>query len=84
MMFEINENGTYLDKLEALAAELAKRLDGASDKEAAGLARQYRETILEIERAKGLEEKDDEIDELLSERRADGLPGAVRQDRSTV
>ena len=32
----------------------------------------------------GLEEKDDEIDELLSERRADGLPGAVRQDRSTV
>jgi hypothetical protein len=77
----LNE-GTYIEKLEALAADLAGRLEGADDKTAAGLARQYRETICEIERMKGMESKDDEIEELLSER--DGKPGAVRQDRSTV
>ena len=83
-MVDTNKNGTYIEKLEALAAYLAERLEGASDKEAAGLARQYRETIQEIERMKGMEEKDDEIAELLSERAADGKPGAVRQDRSAV
>ena len=77
----LNE-GTYIEKLEALAADLAMRLEGADDKTAAGLARQYRETICEIERMKGLEQKDDEIDELISS--GDGLPGAVREDRSTV
>jgi hypothetical protein len=78
----LNE-GTYIDKLEALAEDLAMRLQGADDKTAAGLARQYRETICEIERAKGMEQTNDEIDELISER-ADGMPGAVREDRSTV
>ena len=43
----------------------------------------YGETLCEIERMKGLEQKDDEIDELISER-TDGMPGAVREDRSTV
>lgn len=81
MMVEVNENGSYIEKLEALAAELAGRLEHADDKTAAGLARQYRETICEIERMKGMESKDDEIDELLSE---DGKPGAVRQDRSVI
>ena len=76
----LNE-GTYIEKLEALAEDLARRLDGADDKTAAGLARQYRETICEIERMKGMEVKDDEIDKLLSE---DGKPGAVRQDRTVV
>ena len=83
-MVEINENGTYIEKLEALAASLAERLEGACDQTYASIARQYRETIQEIERVKGLEQKDDEIEELLSERQADGKPGAVRQDRSTV
>ena len=83
-MIDINEKETYIEKLEALAEELANRLEGAANKEAAALARQYRETIQEIERVKGLEQKDDEIEEILSERQADGMPGAVRQNRSTV
>ena len=74
--------GTFIEKLEALAEDLAMRLEGADDKTAAGLARQYRETICEIERMKGMEEKDDEVDALISG--GDGLPGAVREDRSTV
>ena len=78
----LNE-GTYIEKLEALAEDLANRLEDSDNKTAAGLARQYRETLCEIERMKGLEQKDDEIDELISER-ADGMPGAVREDRSTV
>ena len=78
----LNE-GTYIEKLEALAEDLANRLEDADNKTAAGLARQYRETLCEIERMKGLEQKDDEIDELISER-TDGMPGAVREDRSTV
>ena len=79
----LNE-GTYIEKLEALAADLAARLEGADDKTYAGIARQYRETICEIERMKGTEVNDDEIDELLHEREAEGKPGAIRQDRSAV
>ena len=79
----LNE-GTYIEKLEALAADLAAHLEGACDGTYASIARQYRETLMEIERMKGMEVKDDEIDEILSEREADGKPGAIRQDRSTV
>ena len=78
------KDGTYLEKLEALAEGLAGRLETACDGTYASIARQYRETLAEIERMKGMDEKDDEIDALLSEREADGKPGAIRQDRSAV
>lgn len=76
--------GTYKEKLEALAADLALRLESADDKTYAGLARQYRETICELDRIEGMEQQDDEIEALLSEREADGKPGAIRQNRATV
>ena len=76
--------GTYKEKLEALAADLAVRLEGADDKTYAGLARQYRETICELDRIEGMEQTNDEIQDILTEREADGKPGAIRQNLSTV
>ena len=77
-------DGTELEELKALAELLSRELQIADQKTIPQLARQYRETIIEIEKLKGQEQNDDEIDELLSERRAYGKPGAIRQDRSAV
>ena len=41
-------------------------------------SQEYRETIKEIEEIKGMEKDDDEIGEILSERKADGKPDTVR------
>ena len=78
------DDGTELGELIALAELLSRELQIADQKTIAPLAKQYRETICEIERMKGMGSNDDEIDEILSEREADGKPGAIRQDRSTV
>jgi hypothetical protein len=42
------------------------------------LSKQYRETIKEIEEIEGVDREDDEIGEILSARKADGKPDAVR------
>ena len=77
-------DGTQLAELEALAELIAAQLQVADEKTIAAIAKQYRETLDDIERVKGMEATDDEIDEILSERETDGKPGAVRQDRSGV
>ena len=72
-----------LVQLKGLLAILAEQIDekpGARD--LAQLSRQYRETLAEIEAIEGTEDDDDAIGEILSERRVDGKPGAVREDRS--
>ena len=48
------------------------------------LAKQYRETVREIEEIEGTQNHGDEISELIAQRQADGKPGAVRKDRSAV
>ena len=77
--------GNRLEMLRRLALKLARQLDaGVEDKSLASIARQYRETIREIEEIEGAVKTDDEIDELLSARAADGKPGAVRKNRTAV
>ena len=69
---------TRLDKLKELENQLSRALAEAETKELAALARQYRETLKEIEEIEGAEQNDDDISEILSERGAAGKPGAVR------
>lgn len=81
------KSGTRLEKLQTLAHELAVSIDLAyrdieSIKTLASLAKQYRETIAEIEAIEGTETTDDEISEILQERAADGKSGAVRKNRT--
>lgn len=81
------KSGSRLDQLKTLAHELAVSIDLACLTEkniqyAASLAKQYRETIAEIEAIEGTETTDDEISEILQERAADGKPGAVRKNRT--
>ena len=71
-----------LEKLKALEAKIYVAMQTADDRSLPALAKQYRETIREIEEIEGAEAQDDEIGEILSERAADGKPGAVRKDRS--
>ena len=69
---------TRLEKLKALEAKLLVRMDLCETKEMAALARQYRETLKEIEEIEGADQNDDDIAEILSEREAAGKAGAVR------
>ena len=46
------------------------------------VAKQYRETILEIEQIEGAKSDDDEIGEVLAQRQADGKSGTVRKNRA--
>lgn len=83
-MATVTASGTRLEQLENLAIVLAKQIDlctGKLDdsmKTVPQLAKQYRETIKEIEEIRGMEKDDDEIGEILSARKADGKPDAVR------
>ena len=84
-MQDIVNKASRLEQLKALMAVLAKAIDeepGARD--LAQLSRQYRETLQEIENIEGSGEADDEIGEILSERKASGKSGAVRKNRSKV
>ena len=73
---------TRLEKLKALEEELRKGIETCETKELAALARQYRETLKEIEEIEGAEADGDEITELLSNRESAGKPGAVRPSMS--
>ena len=46
------------------------------------LARQYRETLKDIEEIEGGDSIGDEIGEILAQRKSDGKPGAVRKNRA--
>ena len=72
-------NEPRVEQLKELLLVLAKQIDskpGARDM--ASLARQYRETLKEIEEIEGTTDNDDDIGQLLAKREADGKAGAVR------
>ena len=83
-MTTVTGNGSRLEQLENLAKVLAKQIDecanglGDGAKLMPPLAKQYRETIKEIEEIRGVADDDDEIGRILSTREADGKSGAVR------
>jgi len=75
---------TRLGKLKELENELRDLMSRSNSRTFATLARQYRETIREIEEIEGKNESTDEIAQILGQRESDGKPGAVRANRSTV
>lgn len=83
-MTTVTASGSRLEQLENLAKVLAKQIDQCIDNTDDGpklmpqLSKQYRETIKEIEEIRGVDKEDDEIGEILSARKADGKPDAIR------
>ena len=80
----VTKNGTRLDQLKTLAQMLADRLDNCEQKDTAQLAKQYRETILEIEEIEDRNDTDDELSEILQSRESDGKPAANRKDSTRL
>jgi hypothetical protein len=73
------KRGTRLDQLQLLANKLATEVEACDDPRLLPqLAKQYRETIRELDELKGMGQDDDEIGEILAKREADGCAGAVR------
>lgn len=73
--------GEYMDrlrKLKSLERKLMQQMKVADSKSYAALAKQYRETLREIDELESIGDSDDEIGEILAERKADGKSGAVR------
>lgn len=84
-MKSVTARGGRLKQLQTLAGVLAASIDSCEDDRALpALAKQYRETIREIEEIEGAEHRGDEIGALIAQRQTDGKPGAVRPDRSAV
>lgn len=84
-MKTVTSKGKRLDKLKELAKILAKNIDECADVRALPqLAKQYRDTIREIEEIEGTSDNGDEISEILAQRKADGKPGSVRKNRTTI
>ena len=82
-MKSITARGNRLEQLKQLARVLATNIDDCEDpKNLPQLAKQYRETIREIEEIEGANNHGDEVSDILGERAADGKPGAVRKDRA--
>ena len=74
-----------LSQLKALLEILANAIDaGPGARDLSQLAKQYRETLMEIEEIEGAEPSGDEISEILADRAADGKSGAVRKNRAKV
>lgn len=73
---------TRLEKLKRLEDEIYSLMQKANTRTYSSLARQYRETIKEIEEIEGTDNGEDEIAKLISE--SDGLSRAVRPNRSKV
>ena len=74
----IVSDGTRLEQLKELLEILAEEIDarpGARDM--ASLARQYRETLKEIDEIEGADTDGDEITELLSNRESARKSGAI-------
>lgn len=82
-MKSVTRCGTRLEQLENLALVIADNIDRCEDERSIPqLARQYRDTIKEIEEIKGVFNIDDEIGEILQERKAEGKSRTVRADRT--
>lgn len=78
-------NTDRVSQLKALLEILADAIDsrpGARD--LASLSKQYRETLAEIEALEGNAPKNDQIEELLKNRKANGKSSAVRKNRAAV
>lgn len=76
-------NSPRVEQLKELLQILAQKIDedpGARD--LAQLAKQYRETLREIEEIEGNGGQEDEITDLLGARERDGKSGAVRKSKS--
>lgn len=71
-----------LEKLKLLQDKLEMSLETCEDKSLAAIARQYRETMKEIEELEGADVIGDGIGDILSARQADGDPTADRKNRS--
>lgn len=72
---------TRAEKLKVLEERLSDALEEAGPQTIAAIAKQYRETLKEIEEIEGAEQNDDDIAEIISEREP-WMPGAVRPSRS--
>ena len=83
-MSTITSTGNRLEQLKGLARILANQIDNCARDVVDGpkcmpqLSKQYRETIREIEEIEGVENNNDEIGDILSERKADGKSNSVR------
>ena len=78
-------NTDRVSQLRALLEIIADAIDsrpGARD--LASLSKQYRETLAEIEAVEGNAPKNDQIEELLKSRQANGKSSAVRKNRAAV
>lgn len=84
-MKSITSSGSRLEQLKRLALVLAKNIDSCEDARLLPqLAKQYRDTIREIEEMEGVPRDDDEVGVILAQRQQDGKSGAVRTYRSGV
>ena len=72
---------TRLEKLKRLENEIYELMQKANSRTYSSLAKQYRETIKEIEEIEG-NDSEDEIADILNSREADGKSRAVRPNRS--
>lgn len=82
---EANQSENRLEKLKALAELLAEKMDEVKYiKDLSPLAKQYRETIREIEEIEGNVTDTDEIAEILHSRESSGKSGAVRKNKSAI
>lgn len=75
---------TRLEKLKDLEQDIYSLMQKANSRTFATLARQYRETLREIDEIEGTDGNEDEIAQLLTKREADGKPGAVRKNSSKI
>ena len=82
-MKTVTRQGTRLEQLKNLAEVLATGIDSCDDPRALPqLARQYRDTVREIEDIEGVSDDGDEVGEILARRKADGVTRAQRQSRT--
>lgn len=82
-MKTVTARGSRVQQLKELARVLAGGIDSCDDPKALpAMAKQYRETIREIEEIEGAADSGDEIGEILGGRAADGKPGAVRKNHA--
>ena len=72
---------TRLEKLKRLENEIYELMQKANSRTYSSLAKQYRETIKEIEEIEG-NDSEDEIADILNSREADGKSRDVRPNRS--
>ena len=73
---------TRLEKLYELEQELKTLMSKANSRSYAPLAKQYRETIKEIDELEGSEPENDEIATLLGG--SDGVPGPIRKNITEI